>query len=459
MSFRIRWPGLVAGAVFIVATLVHPLQAQTYPFPGKVGSPPVLCTTCAKPKKNLPTAAYKAPLDYVGRYVDSQTTLSVQNVGMRTVRARDIDSNADTGRICIGLGEAVGCYKLDRFFTKLTAPMVPCSVIGCKTAHGRNPLEKIVKPDSFFYAEAGQSAWAVTLVDAQVVMGDFDLDDRGFVYVGTKLFGWGVEKDTGGPGHMAFVSQNVEDTVVGESVISLKTGGKYYVVISDGARAGAATLIRDVTVPATPLPIATRTGVQHGILAWSKFNGGSRLAVLSSDGKVRIYDYAAYVGSGIARETIDPPPTKNFTDVSFDESGTLWVTESGAAGTSSSLWRISPSITAVSGYVREALDVYGTTFSPDMLAVGGGFIAVAGRQKIGTVNAMDVRLFRVGTGTPTAVDTAGFFRDYYYKAPAGLAGPGPYMGLQDLAIITQGGKRYLLHSAMGLGDVFEITGG
>jgi hypothetical protein len=449
----------VAVFVSILAGASAPAQAQLYPFPGRNTSPPVICTTCALPNRGLPTAAYKAPLAFVGRYVDSQSTLSVQNRGMRTVRARKIRV-APTGRIYIGLGEAIGGYRLDRFFVStLRVPMVPASVMGTGEAFsGRSPIEKIARPDSFFYAEAGQSSWVADAPDAQVVIGDFDVDDRGYLYVGTKLFGWGVEMERGVAGHMAFMCQNFED-VIGESVVSLRTGGKYYVVISDAKLPGAAAMLRDVTVPSRPLFVMTRKGAQHGILKWAKFDPGSRLAVIGADGKVRIYDYADYVKSGIVRETIAPPAGKSFTDLTFDERGTLWITESGAAGTSSSLWRLTPTATAATGYVKQTLDIYGSPFSPERIAVGGGFIAVAGRESIGKVNAMDIRLFRIGTtGIPTLVDTGGFFRNYYYKAPAGFAGPGPYMGLNDLAIITQGGKRYLLHSAMGLGDVFEITG-
>lgn len=459
MSIRTGARGLVAG-VLIAAGAVTSSYAQTYPLPGKDTARPVVCATCPAPFRGLPTAAYKAPLLFVGRYVDSQATRSIQNLGMRTVRARKIRV-APTGRIYIGLGDAIGNYRLDRFFTtSLAPPMASCSIMGTGTpVTGRTPLEKIARPESFFYAEAGQSGWEHPTTDTTTVVSDFDVDERGFLYVGTKVFGWGIAKDRGVAGHMAFVSQNRDDAIIAESVISLKMGGKFYVVLSDGGRLASAAFLRDVTVPEAPTPVATRTGVQHGIVVWSKFDAGSRLAVINSDGKARIYDYAAYVTTGTARETIDPPAGKNFTDLTFDESGTLWLTESGAAGTSSVLWRITPSAAAPTGYVRAPLDIYGTPFSPESISAGGGFIAVAGRQRIGTVNAMDVRLFRIGTGTPVAVDTGGFFRNYYYKPPAGFAGPGQYVAMQDLAIITQGGKRYLLHSAMGLGDVFEITGG
>jgi hypothetical protein len=460
MRFAIRF-----AAVVIAAGMFTSLHAQTYPFPGRNTSPPVLCTTCPLPNKNLPTAAYTAPLSFVGRYVDSQTTRAIQNLGMRTVRARKIRvAPTPIGRVYIGLGDAVGNYRLDRFFTtNLTAPMVPCSVMGTGhsfTGRSPGPLEKIVKPDSFFYAEAGQSGWDAKTIDTTSVVSDFDVDDRGFLYVGTKVYGWGIARDRGVAGHMEFVAQNKDDSIVADSVISLKTGGKYFVVLSDGTKAGAAAFIRDVTAPATPGIPLVRRGPAHGIIFWTKFDRDARLAVLSADGKVRVYDYAAYVTTGTARETLAllPATQKKFTDLSFDENGTLWVTESGAAGTFANLWRVSPNATAPTGYVATPLDTYGSAFSPEMIAVGGGFIAVAGRQKVGNANDMDVRLFRVGTGIPTAVDTGGFFRNYYYKALTGFAAPLANMGQQDLAIITQGGKRYLLHSALGLGDVYEITG-
>jgi hypothetical protein len=416
-----------------------------YPRPTKLGTPPA--TVGGKP-----TAQYRDPLTYVGRFVLSDQTKAVQNLGIRTVRARAI-RRAPNGRLYIGLGEAVGAYGLDKFLTLVTRQPLggPAAIVNAPVS-GRapTPLEQVAKPESFWYAESPQSLWTgqdggpLEGIDVQATLGGFDVDDRGLLYVATRVFGWGISKDTGA-GHMELVYHNKTDNIIGEEVISLKVGSSYYVVLSDGRSA----LIYDATNPANPRLMATPPGRQLGILASAKHDASAQLSWIAADGILYTADYAVFVG--VKNGVIGQLPKlagKKWADVAFPENGAPWVLESGPAGTSSKLIEVTS---------QKAHDIYGGPFSPERIAVGSGLIAIAGRQP-GAPPPMDIRLFDASGAVPTEIPTGNFFRDFYFAPPAGNAKIGQHMGLEDMRIITHSSKRYLLLSAMGIGDVYEVGG-
>lgn len=452
-------------ALLVLAFFVTPAFAQKWSMPGK--GTPVPCTTCIAPATGKLTFPFNDPLmRHVGRYVDSSTVGNVQNAGMRTVRARVIRTYPQNNRIAIALGETVGLYKLDTFFTtKLPAGMVNVNTFKIRPSvdwtRYSDPYEKLSMPDRYFYAEAKDSEWTVSYQDSQRLLNDFDMDDRGLLYVTTIYFGWGLGKDDGTDGgtHVDFVTQVTDTPFAADSIFSLKSGAKYYAVISTAKN--KQTQIYDVTAATpgfTPSFVANRDNVVAGIRMWAKDEDSKRLALVNTDGKLRIYDYSAYITGGAAVAEYTASSGRSFGAISFDESGRLWAAESSApAAAGNLLWRLSPS---GAGYAKQTFDVYDGAFAPVHIHAAGGYVAVFGGSSLG----YDVALLKVDGGTPQLLDLNHFFRNYYYKAPSD-----DYVALDfrspstfetgGVQIVEQGNKTYLMFSGGGLADVFEIQSG
>jgi hypothetical protein len=66
-------------SLLVALALASSASAQNYPLPASVSEPPAICTNCwgtnASGENNVgrPTYPYDAPLDFVGRYLDSST--------------------------------------------------------------------------------------------------------------------------------------------------------------------------------------------------------------------------------------------------------------------------------------------------------------------------------------------------------------------------------------------------
>jgi PKD repeat protein len=452
---KFRWNVLFA--LLAVLLFTAPVFAQKYPLPGKKGAADVKCIGCGGTNEGKKTYPYENPLvRHAGRYVDSTTAISVQNAGMRTVRARTVRVNPDKNRIYIWMGEAVYAYKLDTFFTSKLSSMVSVSnVVTGWTYGGRNPLEKVAMPDAFWYAEAKQSGWTTSLVDSQKHLNDFDVDDRGYVYPATVYFGWGIAKDNGGTSgeHMDFVYQDQQFPLSSpDSIVSFRVGSRYYVAVSTNTKSTAGVVVYDVTTPSAPTLVATRRGVDYGMLAWAKSDDSQRLAYITADGRLRVYDYAGFASGSSPLAEYGPNSGRKLNDLSFDEGGRLWVAEGSNSVASNVLWRLSAS---GSGYTKAELDVYGQNFSAERIDAGGGYVAVQGRLSSG----LDLALLKVDGASPRLLDTDNFFQKYYHTAPADYAQPGIYIAIKGVRVVEQGNKTFLMYSANSLGDVYEIEGG
>ena len=470
------------GLLFCLAPASRML-AQLHPMPASKSQAARICTGCpgtntlGQPNDGLPTYPYSSPIvNHTGRYVDSSNVPQFMNIGIRTIRAQAIrvaknQRGSTAPRIYIQLGSAIGAYTLDTFFsTKLPAGMISIgSVFGAvgQSPPGRNPPEKFVKWDQFLYPEAANTGWRAPFQDGQDRLGDFDFDDRGYVYAAYTVFGWGIVKDDGKSdgSHMVKVSQMIpggnnsepakypktlDDTsgVSPETIVVFKTGGKYYVVISDKVRS---TAIWDVTDPAAPRLVTTRPGEQNSLRKWDRDEENGRFAFLDYQNRLHVYDYASYIAGGAAMLEQTAVGGK-FIDVSFDNNGNLW-----AAEAKNNLWKFSPS---GNGYSSTMYNPYGPGTYEDIKAihVSDGFILVAGTAK-GSSVFFDLRLLRIESTGPRVVDVDDFFKKYYHEAPSGYAEPGQYAGIQsDVQVVKWGGKTYVMYSVFGLGDVFEIEG-
>jgi len=472
-------------AILVSLVLAMPATAQRYVFPGK--KTPAVCSKClgknafGVPNKDLPTWPYDAPfLRHAGRFVDSSTTGNVQNAGLRTVRAGTVRVNRAKNRLYITLGEAVGGYVLDTFFEeRLGRPMIPVSGLPLgQTPTKRTPLETVAKPDSLFYAESPFSGWVWSSVDIQRILTDFDSDDRGFVYIGTYQLGWGITRDLSRLSGVAmeYVVQVQSTPHVANAVISLKSGGKYYAVVSQNTVGAGRHTIFDVTkipVPAAgPVQLAARPAVtkppavnpvwsskNSGIVTWAKSDARERLAILDTAGHVRIFDYAAFLSGAAPRADFIPvSAAKAFVDLTFDEAGTLWIAEGPTPRYANpqnfnALYRAKES---GAGYTRETVDVFGGPFTPFKISAAAGYVVVAGKAPDAkNVLGAELRLLNV-TATPKLVPTGPFIRNFYAAGPAGYADPGETVDTWAVTLVSQGAATYLLYSAGGLGDVFQL---
>jgi PKD repeat protein len=446
--------------------LVTPASAQYWPMPGK--STAVPCTACVEPAKGKLTYPFNEPLvRHVGRYVDSTTVGNVQNAGMRTVRAREIRTIPSRDRVLVALGESVGIYDANTFFTgKLGSPMVNVDKAFVMKTLGNwsrytFPFEKVLPPDAFFYAECQNSGWSVLLQDSQIQLADFDMDDRGYLYVATVSFGWGIAKDTphSGAKHLDYITQQTNGEVAPERLFGLHVGAKYYVVISESQRDESKLAVYDVTAPASPRMVTSRMGVEAGIVAWDRHDDTQRLAVITSDYRLLVYDYADFVSTGLTSPVASYSPStgnRSFSDVAFDEDGRIWATEKTASPDNNQLWRLTPS---GGGYTQDKFDVYGMAMVPTVVHAAGGYVAVGGFTSAGN----DIVLMKVDGGTPQRLDVDNFFRKYYHKAPAGYVAldfrSPSYYQMADVELVERNNKVYLMFGAGSLGDVYELQGG
>ncbi|HEX8616327.1 MAG TPA: PKD domain-containing protein, partial [Thermoanaerobaculia bacterium] len=466
-------------ALLVLATFVSPAFAQTWSLPGK--NTPVPCTTCVGTAKGKLTYPFSDPLvRHVGRFLDSSTTGNVQNLGMRTLRARGVRTYPDQNRMLFWIGETVVAYKMDTFFTsKLASGLVnapnafaitPLPKVGWG---GRVPFEKVTRADQYFYAESIDSEWTITQPDSQIMLEDFDMDDRGYIYVSTIHFGWGLALDTGKTDGTAasYVTQIRGATpFIPSELFSLKVNNKYYAVASAAPSKSGSTVIFDVSSPQVIRPaepdgarwvpplVASRNAADGStaLLGWAKHEDSRRLALHGGDGKLRIYDYSSFISGGAALNTYSPSDTtKSFADMAFDESGNLWVAEKSKTVSSNTVWKITPAGT------RHTYDVYGAPFNAVSISAAGGYVSVVG-QYSGSPNGGDVVLLKVEGGTPRRLELNDFFRKYYARnsdpAYVTLSFQLTFDG-QDATLVPVGNKVYLVYSGGGLGDVFELQAG
>ena len=450
--------------VLILALFVCPsVLGQTWTYPAKGTGVP--CTGCGGSAEGLDTFPYDDPLTrHAGRFVDSTQVADFQT-SIRTVRAHLVRSIPETGRLYVALGEALGAYSSSTFFTTaLRRPMVEVSALG-RATRGISPFETLTAPDAFFDAESNGSGWITPNTDGQKRLFDFDGDDRGYVYIANGVFGWGIEFDDGAVdgSRLDYVYQKPADALgfSPEAIVAFKTGTSYYVAVGGGI-SSPRTLIYDVTTPASPVLVATRLTNSDALVKWSRDSARQRLAMLSADGKVRVYDFAALAAATNAAPFLSvfelaPGSGRVFGGLAFDAEGSLWVAE-GAPMTpgTAALIKLTPHD---GSYSMTSTTIDGGAMAPRGIDVGGGFLAVAGRVSADGGVASTVRLFRFVDGTPELVDTSDFFQKYYHSTTAQGFARSSRLTFQHMRLVEEASKTYLIYGAHGLGDVFELERG
>ena len=460
---------------FVLIACATTAFAQFHPLPASDKENPAICTACqglnssGQPNADLPTYPYSAPVaKFIGRYVDSTSTQDYQNVGMRTARAERIQiaptqRGSAPPRVYIRLGSTLAAYNLDTFFTtRLPDGMKPVNSISTGGDFSRHtPMEKVCTPDGWVYAEAKGSGWTTVFMDGQDRLGEFDYDDRGYVYLAYSVFGWGIVKDSGETGgkKLPLVKQMSAEDITPWTIFSLKTGGKYFTIVSNylSARSsyGAGHKVFDVTDPQNPVQKDFLTGIENGIWAWAKDDASQRVAIIDGHGDLSIYSYADYVNGRSPIATFNGTTNKGYVSVTADDSGNFYAVQGDKIINSN----VSKIVAAGSTYRDQPLSPFTAPFAPENIHYGDKYLIVTGRETVGSKNTFRMYMFRTTTTGLDPIDDRGFFQKYYHLAPSGYAEPYKEATLRDATMVKSGGKSYLLFSSDKLGDVFEIQAG
>lgn len=453
--------------------------------PGATWEPAVLCTGCAgqnatgQLNDGLPTSSYGPPfVAHVGRVVDSTEVTDFQSSsGFATARARiarvvrQQHGNVPP-RIYIQMGNAIGIYSLDRFFTiALPGGIVPISTgVGYTVSRSSYRNEKVLKWDAWIFPEHPSSGWEIIAVDGQDKLYDFDIDDRGIVYIATGgNFGWGLVQDNGHTGSELLTLMNngqVNGFQLGginpDHIVAVKSGANYYAVTTaaDGGR-----LAYNVTSTSNITAGVAKTGVAYGFQAFARDDVRERIAIVTLQRKIEIYDNATFVSGGLPLVTFTAPAGKYYRDVTVDENGNFWTSETSNIPSDNKVVKLQRD---ADGYTQATYDVYGEAFSPPpgtseglaTINYGDGYLTVAGRRGAGAARDSDLMILKIVAGAPVLVNAGGFFGKYYHKAPLDYAQP------RTNTSRTMGGspiqwnnKLYLLYNVQGLGDVYQLDDG
>jgi PKD repeat protein len=457
--------------VLLLLAASVPAFGQFYPLPASSSEPAAICTNCngynasGQPNSGLPMFPYSLPInDHVGRLVDSANMIDTTD-GMRTARAGKVryapPKGSFPGRVYVQLGATIGAYSANTFFSStLPAGMQPVSKISTGRKYSRNPLERITPPDAFVYPESTTSGWKLYNSDGNDRLYDFDVDDRGYVYAAYSIFGWGIMRDDGtktGVTQLPLTQQWIEANEVPfgpKLIFTIKAGNEYYTVVSAGGISDSSSVaVYNTTNPANKTSYSSLSGKTKVFFSWAKSPDLSRVAIIDGNYGVRIYDARQYVTGGSSLHDTTPTGSAKFLSVTSDGEGSFWALQSSVGSGPAKLFKFAP---AGGGYEATSYDIPNSGgFTAQLVDGGDGYIGVGGY----IAGAGDIRLFKVSGGTPVELDLKGFFRNYYHRAPDGYAEPESRINPRAIRPIEYDGKTYLIYSAFGLGDVYQLQVG
>lgn len=465
----------LALAVTLLLVSMQSAFAQNYPMPGKQGLAPVICTDCkdnnsqGQLNAGLKTWPYGSPLvSHTGRFLDANFVVNFQ-YPPRTLRARRIrlarqQRGSAPPRAYIQLGSSIGVYSLERFFAT-TLPAGPVSVktlVSSASRPGYTP-EKVARWDAYVDPET-QSSWDTPVADGQDRLFDLNFDDRGYLYIATGFFGWGIVKDNGetSGAQLALTHQTLVDASIPDPrvILPFKSGSRYYVAVSDD-NGMPGRHIWDVTDPTNPVSGPVKLGGAYALLSSATDDAHGRIAIVTGEKRIEIYDASSFASGNAPMQTIAPSTGKKYRDVTVDENGNFWTTEASSSLATNRLIKIER---GTSGYTTRSFDVYGGPFSPEdqqtegynTIEYGDKYLTVVGH---GAGFGLDVRLFRIDGGEPVAVELNEFFKKYYWSSPSDYAVPSGCAISFGIYPVRWNTKTYLLQSTNGLGDVFELLSG
>jgi PKD repeat protein len=445
-----------------------PLFAQYWAFPAKTPNTDVTCTTCADKAKGQLTPGYPAALGtYVGRYLDSSASSDCQQL-VRTFRAATVlpmpALNPPHGRMYFQIGSAVMAWSIDHFFQEVAAGngFQYNSRAKCNT----QIADEVLPYDAWFYAEDPGSGWDVSSGgDGQTRLYYIDADDQGYVYLATKWYRWGIVKDDMAPGggSLSFVAQpdGTSDDVVPALVLVLKgSNGAYYAVIGDAVN--AKLNVFDVTNRELP---QRRANLTKSIYRYAKNSAMNVVGIATADGRFEIYTADALVANG----------TPLVSDAGAGDGAVRGV---GSDGTNFYVASDAASGLVISTYAADGRGGYHKvkdfrtsrpTYATENLKWGDGYLVQSGI----TDGSYELRLFKapsvndvseVDLSIPKAPGTSitpYYFKNYYHdntSGRSGYVGAGLFGQFHDSQVVKSGGHTYLVVTAFGLGDVYELQG-
>ncbi len=387
------------------------------------------------------TVGYKAPIaTFTGRFLDSTNT-SEWFKPFRTARAYMVLVEPGIDRIYFqyGYGTAVA-YSLSRFFTRLEGgePLV-FPVVPRPGDRGNNP-ELFLNWDDYFNPEL--STWKTSNMDGGTRLTGFDVDDKGYVYVASTVYGWGVVKDslgTGGKMQSMFQQQTQNPS----KVAAIKGATKYYALLNVSSHS-----LWDVTDRKNPVEVHANI---PRMSVYTKNAASNRIAIIDATAALSIYS-----ADGLAASSAPL----------FSDSGYVLVTSDGTNFFGLKGQSISVIVPSGSGYAVQGTYSIGATMQVNNIHYGDGYLVLTGADGGG---AWDVRLLKVGSnliptpvplnGTPSNGAYPSYFHNYYSQPPAGYVAPN-YINIVDGTVYrSPSGKLYLIVCGKGIGDVYELADG
>lgn len=439
-----------------LAALLFPLllttyaQAQTWALPAaNEQNKDVLCTTCPAAVKNMPTIGYSGAIKgFVGRYLDSQSTLDRQSP-LRTARADAIKFAPARNRVYVQMGSAIFAYDYQTFFTKLAAHQMMSASNVLNSTRVATTTESFLPFDNFFHAEYTDSGWNTPAQDGQERLYDFDFDDRDLIYLTTKsYFGWGIIHDRY-TGNFATIPSVTQVYPAGtpdiSKIVVLKAGTQYLVLGSDSE--ASASQLWDVTQPSQPRRLGDYPRPFRKIARSSDM---SRVAMLEPSGALVLHS-AAGIANGAQPAGTFRAATSTFTDVSSD--GTNFYAVSSGAGFSLVVTEFLYD-SASNTYQVRTINM-GGAMTPDTVTANAGYLAITGVSDIGS----DMRVIKIGADfTLSELALNHYIAKYYTTPPPGYTAPGPFIQMHQGVVLQQGDNVYLAVNAHALGDVYLLEG-
>jgi hypothetical protein len=436
---------LCAGLLLAVVTSGN---GQGWAVPAKAPDIPVPCTGCPNVAPNSLTAGYKAPLfTFTGRYLDSTNT-SEWFKPFRTARANFVLPMPALDRIYFRYGNgSVASYQLSTFFNRLeTGEQLGYWAPDGQSYRGGNP-EVWLRWDTWFNPELG-SGWKTNSVDGSLRLTFFDVDDLGYVYIASTLYGWGIVKDDFSTlGHvMATEVQKYPFTRSDSApnrIAVVKGDTKYYAILGK-------LDMWDVTDRKNPIKLTT-TNVPV-LSHFAKNAAADRIAIIDDIGNLTI-NTADGFATGTAPLFNDTGG--GYLDVTSD--GTNFFALKSPVG----ILVLSP---AGNGYTQGPSTAMDPKFTYAWsIKYGDGYLVLTGSD-IGS--GWDLRVYAVNTNltaTPLVINAnpadavyPSYFRNYYGIPPNNNYVTPAYINMVDGTVVKYGGKTYLVVCAKGIGDVYEL---
>lgn len=459
-----RFANRFAIVVLLQLSVAVAAFGQGWPLPSKTPGVEVTCTACtgSSPPANGKTVGYRTPIaSFTGRLLDSQTTNDIQQT-FRTARAAKIVLSPDGRRIYILIGGMAGAYDTASFFTRLASgeALMPSTSVPLSVLNSRaGAPEVFLRPDRFFYAEYG-GGWTCPFVDGQTRLDDFDVDDLGYLYLSHAVFNWGIVKDDlRTDGNLTLMQSQYQHWPFGDNgdqdpahILSFKSGTQYFALINVTTQSE----VWNVTDRSNPVRVVTLRSLNFSQAA--KNATGDRIALMDgSAGNVTIYSAASLAVGGTPMATFSVGFPYSYASVASDGINFF------GAFTKPTL-KIAVFTPSGSSFVQQS------TFDTGVFVDGAAIRTNAGYLTVITPNGLLLYKITSSLGfteiplkssyTGTDVRTDSYFSQYYFNfAPSGYGYPHFYVHSTDAAVIKSGGKTYLVYTAGGLADVYELQNG